>query len=133
MDHVLSDISFGFDGVQKYDYELTFGSLPFAETDRPSLANTYATAQMRNSDAEASAEKFIRRMTNKCTYLMGEDVLPKDSLLYSKFMVLNELNNLRLNGERISVELKQKIYEEVFCRYRKVTLKKLKRINRGEY
>ena len=27
-------------------------------------------------DIEASAEKFIRRMTNKCTYLVGEDVLP---------------------------------------------------------
>lgn len=24
-----------------------------------------------------SAEKFIRKMTNKCTYLMDEDVLPK--------------------------------------------------------
>lgn len=77
-------------------------------------------------DVEESAEKFIRRMTNKCTYLYGEDVLPKDSLLYSKFMVLNELNNVRLNGEKISVELKQKIYEEVFQRYRKVTQKKLK-------
>ena len=69
-------------------------------------------------DLEESAEMFIRRMTNKCTYLYGEDVLPKDSLLYSKFMVLNELNNLRLNGEKISTELKQKIYEEVFCRTR---------------
>lgn len=78
-------------------------------------------------DLEASAEKFIRRMTNKCTYLVGEDVLPKDSLVYSKFMVLNELNNLRLNGEKISVELKQKIYEELFCKYRKVTRKKLER------
>ena len=78
-------------------------------------------------DVEASAEKFIRRMTNKCTYLVGEDVLPKDSLLYSKFMVLNELNNLRLNGEKISVELKQRIYEELFCKYRKVTRKKLER------
>ena len=78
-------------------------------------------------DVEASAEKFIRRMTNKCTYLIGEDVLPKDSLLYSKFMVLNELNNVRLNGEKISVELKQRIYEELFCRYRKVTRKKLER------
>lgn len=77
-------------------------------------------------DIEESAEKFIRRMTNKCTYLCREDVLPKDSLLYSKFMVLNELNNLRLNGEKISVTLKQKIYEEVFQRYRKVTQKKLK-------
>lgn len=78
-------------------------------------------------DVEESAEKFIRRMTNKCTYLYGEDVLPKDSLLYSKFMVLNELNNLRLNGEKISTELKQRIYEEVFCRNRKVTQKKLKK------
>lgn len=49
-------------------------------------------------DLYASAEQFINRMTNKCTYLVGEDVLPKDSLLYSKYSVLNELNNLKLNG-----------------------------------
>ena len=77
-------------------------------------------------DEEMSAENFIRRMTNKCTYLSGEDVLPKNSLLYSKFMVLNELNNLRLDGEPISVKLKQSIYQNVFQRYRKVTQKKLR-------
>lgn len=75
---------------------------------------------------EASAEQFIRRMTNKCTYLIHEDVLPKNSLLYSKFVVLNELNNLCLNGEPVEVELKQRIYEEVFKRHRKVTQKRLK-------
>jgi len=77
-------------------------------------------------DEEACAEKFIRRMTNKCTYLVQEDVLPKYSLLYSKFMVLNELNNLRLDGEPISVELKQQLYRDLFQRYRKVTQKKLR-------
>lgn len=77
-------------------------------------------------DREESAQRFIRRMTNKCTYLYGEDVLPKDSLLYSKFMVLNELNNLRLDGEKVSVELKQKLYNELFCKTRKVTQKKLR-------
>jgi len=77
-------------------------------------------------DVEESAEKFIRRMTNKCTYLIGEDVLPKDSLLYSKYIVLNELNNLRLGGEKISVALKQRIYEELFQRKRKVRQKDLK-------
>ena len=76
-------------------------------------------------DTEASAEKFIRRMTSKCSYLIHEDVLPKNSMLYSKFMVLNELNNVRLNGEPISVELKQKIYEDLFQRHRKVTQKRL--------
>lgn len=77
-------------------------------------------------DAEASAEKFIRRMTNKCTYLLYEDVLPKNSLLYSKFVVLNELNNLRLDGHPISVSRKQAIYDNLFQRYRKVTVKRLK-------
>lgn len=77
-------------------------------------------------DTEASAERFIRRMTNKCTYLYGEDVLPKESLLYSKFLVLNELNNLRINGQKINVELKQQLYTDLFCKYRKVTQKRLK-------
>lgn len=76
-------------------------------------------------DIEASAENFIRRMTNKCTYLIHEDVLPKNSMLYSKFMVLNELNNVRLNGELLGVALKQKIFTEVFQRRRKVTQKRL--------
>ena len=76
-------------------------------------------------DLEKSNEAFIRRMTNKCTYLLGEDVLPKNSLLYQKFMVLNELNNLKIRGKGISVALKQQIYEDLFCSYTKVTGKKL--------
>lgn len=83
-------------------------------------------------DMEASAEKFIRRMTNKCTYLVGKDVLPKNSLLYSKFMVLNELNNLRINDEKISVELKQKIYNELFKKNKRVTKKKLENFLKTE-
>lgn len=76
-------------------------------------------------DQEKSNEAFIRRMTNKCTYLLGEDVLPKNSLLYQKFMVLNELNNLKIRGKGISVALKQQIYEDLFCSHTKVTGKKL--------
>ena len=76
-------------------------------------------------DEEASNEAFITRMTNKCTYLIGEDVLPKHSLLYSKFMVLNELNNLKVRNQKISVELKQKLYKSLFCERAKVTGKRL--------
>ena len=76
-------------------------------------------------DLEKSNEAFIRRMTNKCTYLLGEDVLPKNSLLYQKFMALNELNNLKIRGKGISVALKQQIYEDLFCSHTKVTGKKL--------
>lgn len=86
----------------------------FAWAERKSTEKIYPWNFENVIDVEQSAENFIRRMTNKCTYLIGEDVLPKDSLLYSKFMVLNELNNLRLDGQKISVELKQKIYRVDF-------------------
>ncbi len=76
-------------------------------------------------DGDASEQEFIRKMTNTCTYLPGEDVLPKSSLLYSSYTVLNEINNLRLDGEKLPTELKQRIYNEVFLRRRKVTKKRL--------
>lgn len=76
-------------------------------------------------DLDASEQNFINRMTNTCSYLPGESVLPKESLMYHRFMVLNELNNLRINGEKISVELKQLIYNELMLNVKKVTKKKL--------
>ncbi len=71
-------------------------------------------------DKDASEEEFIRRMTNKCTYLIGEDVLPASSLIYSEFAFLNELNNLKVNGQ-YSTEAKQAIYEYARA-HKKVTL-----------
>lgn len=77
-------------------------------------------------DIEASAEMLIKRMTNYCTYLPDEKVLPKNSLLYSEFTVLNELNNVKINGEKITVDLKQLIYRDLFCKKKKVTAKQLR-------
>lgn len=76
-------------------------------------------------DYDKSAEKFIDRMLSKCTYLINETVLPKNSLLYSNFMVLNELNNLKIRGEKISVSLKQDIYNELFKNCKNVTMNRL--------
>ena len=86
-------------------------------------------------DEDASAEGFIRAMTNKCTYLPGEDVLPKNSLLYSRFMVLNELNNVRVNGVLLTVEQKQTIFRELFQSRRKVSINQLQKfmISEGWY
>lgn len=60
-------------------------------------------------DRARSAQRFIERMTARCSYI-GEPVLPRDSLLYSRFVALNMLNKLRINGHPISVETKQRIY-----------------------
>ena len=76
-------------------------------------------------DRDRSAEAFIRRMTNQCTYLIHESVLPKNSLLYSEYMVLNELNNVRIRGEKLPVELKQKIVQDLFKKQKQITGKRL--------
>ena len=78
-------------------------------------------------DKEASAEKFIENLTNKCTYLIGEDVLPKESLLYSEYCLLNELNNIMYDGKKLSLEAKNDLIEKVYKKEkRKMTKKGIK-------
>lgn len=78
-------------------------------------------------DLSETAKAFITRMTARCTYT-GADVLPKDSLLYSRFMVLNELNNIEADDKRLPVEVKQAIFNDLFIhgRKNKVTLNDVK-------
>lgn len=64
-------------------------------------------------DLPASAEQFVRRMTAKCNYT-GEDVLPKDSLLYSEFCVLNEINLIKINGNPLPHKVKTELYRALF-------------------
>lgn len=77
-------------------------------------------------DIDQSAEAFIRRMTNNCTYLLGEPVLAKNSLLYSKYEVLNELNKVRINGKLIGLKEKQQIIDDLFLKEKTITLKRFK-------
>ena len=91
---------------------------------RNSVEKVYPWNFAQIVDLEETATRFIRRMTNKCTYLTREDVLPKYSLLYSKYEVLSELNNVRLDGELLSVATKQLVYEKLFQTTKKVTRKK---------
>lgn len=76
-------------------------------------------------DLDASEEAFIRRMTNACSYLPCEDVLPKSSMLYCAFEVLNEINNITINGREIPVSVKQDIFDDVFMNVHKVTPKRI--------
>lgn len=52
-------------------------------------------------DYEESAERFIKRMTNRCTYVEGADCLPRWSLLYTYYDTLNWLAGLQINGKPI--------------------------------
>lgn len=77
-------------------------------------------------DVMASSEEFIKRAINNCTYLKHEKVLPKNSLLFSEYMVYNELSNISINGHKLDGKLKLVIVDELFKKHKKVTKKKFK-------
>lgn len=84
-------------------------------------------------DLDSSREEFIDRLIGRCTYLKDEKVLPKSSLLYNEFMVLNELNNLKLNEMAITEEMKKSIFENLFKEKKKVTLKAVSNLLKKDF
>lgn len=78
-------------------------------------------------DIDKTSEKFIKKMTNFCTYFKDESVLPKHSLLINKYEVLSELNKMRINNKSISIDTKINIFNKLFMKTKKITEKSLKR------
>lgn len=79
-------------------------------------------------DIEQTAENFIKRMTNKCTYLINKDVIPKNSILYSEFCLLNELNNIRINNKKLSKDFKNRAIEILFKNKKNVKVEDFKKL-----
>ncbi|MBQ8907398.1 MAG: type II CRISPR RNA-guided endonuclease Cas9 [Clostridia bacterium] len=98
----------------------------FAWIERKAEGKIYPWNFKDMVDFEKSEKAFIDRMTNTCSYLPSATVMPKQSLLHQRFQVLNEINTLSVNGERIPVEVKQKIYCDLFKRRKKVTKKAIR-------
>lgn len=71
-------------------------------------------------DLEGTADKFISNLTNYCTYIFGENTLPKESLIFQAYKVLNDLNNLKVNGSLISKEDKDYIIQNVYLKKKKI-------------
>lgn len=65
-------------------------------------------------DKEKTAEEFITRMIGKCTYLLDIPAIAANSILYSKFKVWNELKQIKICENSLSIEMQQKIYKELF-------------------
>ena len=84
-------------------------------------------------DLDSSREEFIDRLIGRCTYLKDEKVLPKSSLLYNEFIVLNELNNLKLNEMPITEKMKKSIFENLFKEKKKVTLKAVSNLLKKDF
>lgn len=77
-------------------------------------------------DKEKTNQKFIENLINYCTYLKGERVLPKSSILFTDFNNLNKLNTLVINGDKISHEVKLELFNFINLRT-KTTLKQIEK------
>src|SRR5699024_7910541 len=85
-------------------------------------------------DQSQSAEDFISNMTSYCAYLTNEKVLPKHSLTYEKFELLNEVNGVQIRSShdlphkkfRLAKEKKEWLIDNVFNKRKTVTHKTLK-------
>ncbi|MDE7208936.1 MAG: type II CRISPR RNA-guided endonuclease Cas9 [Clostridia bacterium] len=66
-------------------------------------------------DLEYAQEKFIQNLTNNCSIFPDEPVLPLNSFLYSEYMVLDELNKIKIKGNLMSSQIKNKIFKDLFC------------------
>lgn len=65
-------------------------------------------------DKEKTAEKFIKRMISHCTYLLDEYALPNNSIYYSRYKVLNELKQIKVNDMTLTNDQQQQIIKELF-------------------
>lgn len=76
-------------------------------------------------DRDQTAIKFIRRMTNYCSYLYDQETLPINSLIYMKYVLLNEINKININGNPICYSDKIELINELFLKFKKVNVKQV--------
>lgn len=67
-------------------------------------------------DTPKTRDNFFKKLTNSCTYLVGETVLPKTSLYYEKYLALDRLNKMQVNGDYLSASEKNDVLKFILCR-----------------
>lgn len=78
-------------------------------------------------DEAATRSNFMNSLTNTCQYLPGENVLPRQSILFMDFVMLNRLNTLRINGHQIEQSVKLDVFENLLKTHKQTTPNQLKR------
>lgn len=77
-------------------------------------------------DDNVTKQKFMKKLTNSCSYLLGEKVMPKVALTFEKYVILDKLNVMKVNGETLSILEKEEVVNYILSRP-KTTLSQLKR------
>lgn len=76
-------------------------------------------------DDNKTREKFMKRLTNTCSYLLMEKVMPKVSLAFEEYVILDRLNVMLVNGLPLSSKEKEEVLNYLLTRS-KTTINQLK-------
>ena len=98
----------GFSWIKRNGYEK---ALPWNYKEVINLAET--------------KQNFINRMTNNCTYIYSETVLPYSSVTYYDYINLDRLNKIRINGIAIDLKVKQHVFDNLISVNKKTNISKL--------
>mgnify|MGYP003302043199 CR=1 FL=1 len=74
----------------------------------------------------------MNSLTNNCSLLLGENVLPSNSIYYQKYVILNKINTLVINGKQIDQRTKSELYSYLLNN-KKTTFKGLVRTIRNKF
>ena len=77
-------------------------------------------------DDNKTREKFMRKLTNTCSYLFSESVMPKVALAFEEYLILDRLNIMLVNGAPLSKLEKKEVLEFLLSRS-KTTIEQLKK------
>lgn len=96
---------------------------PFSHLVRKENVTITPWNQETAVDDEATRRRFMNSLTNNCSYLFGENVMPRDSIEYQDFINLNRLNGLRINGSRIEQSVKMDLFKNLISKKAKTSIK----------
>ena len=129
----LNEVSDGFSNIEKliltFKYKLPYYVGPLNKESKYAWVireneKIYPWNYEKVIKLDESAEKFIQRMQNKCTYLKGDNYcLPKNSLIFSEYTCLSYLNKISINGALIDSNTKLKLFNEIFLKKKQPTKK----------
>lgn len=99
------------------------GDIKYAWAVRKEEGRVYPWNVEDKIDIVKTRRQFMDRIIGDCSLLFYEKVLPDNSFFVRKLQCLDELNKVRIDGEKLPVQAKQLIFDELFCKFEKVTQK----------
>ncbi len=99
---------------------------PFAWVKRKDYTSITPWNMDNIIDIKGTKKAFIEKLTNNCSYLYSEKVMPRTSLIFEEYLILDRLNVMLVNGSFLKQDEKDDLLNFIL-KNKKTTIHQLKR------